>query len=372
MNKFLLVLALAAAPALAQDRNFNGDYLSPHYQTGGYTNGQFKTTEFAPSPKPRYLPARPQSNLREAADAVMDYDSYYLGMILIDRGQVVYKRFKGGTDDATEFNSWSMSKSITNILVGQAMCQGDIRSLSDRAYQYLPDIRNTAYGQATIYQLLTMTSGAAPPDPYGGEMKGSNFELTRGFRSQRDFIHRDGQPLQPGVWAYDGLHHATLGLILDSLRGRKHYVQQFLNQAGVENKSHWLTDRDGHINAAYGFGLTIEDWARIAQLSMDMLNNKADIPNRACVSEFLKQGTENIVKPQDMTTLNYKSFYGWGYTWTHPTIKNGYAWQGAYGQKVWVDPNSQRIVIAFRHYKSKAASDDMGQLFRKWRQGYYD
>ena len=293
-------------------------------------------------------------------------------MVLIDKGKIVYQRYKD-TGPETEFNSWSMAKSITNILVGQALCRGDIKSLNDKAYEYVPDIKGTAYGDSTIRELLTMTSGAPDPGNFGGEMRGSNFELTRGFKSQKDFIHRDGAIQgQRGIFAYDGLHSDTLGLVLDSLKGRKVYVQDFLNQAGVEHESHWLTDKDNAINAAYGFGLKLDDWAKVTQLSMDMLNGRVEIPNKQCVKKFMEDGTSPIISPSAMKNLGYQSYYGWGYTWTHPVIKNGYAWQGAYGQKVWVDPVHERILIRFGHYRSKEQSDNMGKFFQMWRNGYYE
>ena len=373
MNKLILLLVLISGPVVAQDRNFNGDHISHYYMTGGYTNGIFKNTAFEPAPHPRRLAKTPQANLKAAADSVQEFDSYTLATVMIDRGKIVYQRYSRGTDENTEFNSWSMSKSITNILVGQALCNGDISSINDPAHKYVPGIKNTVYGQSTIRELLMMTSGATGQDPRTGSTLGSNYELTRGFKSQRDYILRDGLIYGPrGVWTYDGLHSNTLGLILDSLRGRKHYVQTFLNQAGVASKSHWFTDKDGHINAAFGLGLTLDDWARVAQLSMDMLHNQANIPNRDCVSKFMQVGTQSLVTPDEMKALNYTSYFGWGYTWTDPAVKHGYAWQGAFGQKAWFDPTTQRIVIQFRNFRNKEHSIHMVKFYRQWRTGHYD
>lgn len=372
MNKLLLVLLLIAGPAWAQDTMGRGDYISQHMMTGGFTSGQFTNTEFQPAPRIKPLVTRPQTNLARDMDAVVDYDSYTLGMVLIDQGRVVYQRYAQGTDATTEFHSWSMAKSITNILVGQAICRGDIR-MTDRAYQYRPDIKNTVYGQATIYELLTMTTGATGQDPKTGSTQGSNYQLSRGFKSQRDYIIQDGDKVGPrGVWHYDGLHQDTLGLVLDAARGRKYYMQQFLNSAGVESKSHWFTDKDGHINAAYGLGLTLSDWARVAQFSLDILNRQADIADKDCMSDFMRRATESIVTVEDMRAQGYESKYGWGYTWANPMIKNGYAWQGAFGQKVWVDPTTQRIVIQFRNLRNKEHTRHMLDYVKQWRLGYYD
>ena len=328
MNKLLLVLLLIAGPAWAQDTMGRGDYISQHMMTGGFTSGQFTNTEFQPAPRIKPLVTRPQTNLARDMDAVVDYDSYTLGMVLIDQGRVVYQRYAQGTDATTEFHSWSMAKSITNILVGQAISRGDIR-MTDRAYQYRPDIKNTVYGQATIYELLTMTTGATGQDPKTGSTQGSNYQLSRGFKSQRDYIIQDGDKVGPrGVWHYDGLHQDTMGLVLDA--------------------------------------------ARVAQFSLDILNRQADIADKDCMSDFMRRATESIVTVEDMRAQGYESKYGWGYTWANPMIKNGYAWQGAFGQKVWVDPTTQRIVIQFRNLRNKEHTRHMLDYVKQWRQGYYD
>jgi CubicO group peptidase (beta-lactamase class C family) len=284
-------------------------------------------------------------------------------MILLEQGRVVYQRYNN-TDDTAEFNSWSIAKTLTNIMTGQALCRGDIHSIDDVAHRYVPELKGTAYGDSTIRALLTMTSGAARPHPFYGELPQDNYDITRGFKNQKDLINRSGSSREyRGSYAYDGLNQATLGLVLDSLRGRKHYVQNYLNAAGVANASHWIVDNNDNIVAAYGYGARLEDWAKIVQLSMDMLRGQANIADQACMREFMLEATRLIVKPQE---IGRPSFYGWGYTWVHPMM-------GHAGQRIWVDPNTQRILIVFRHQKNEEFDVNMGtKLYSPWRQGQFD
>jgi CubicO group peptidase (beta-lactamase class C family) len=372
VNKFLVILLVICSPAWADwDRNFtpNGG-VTKAYQTGRYTNGPFKNTEFKPSPLARSLVKQYQSNIKQTADQVFEYDDYTLGMIMLDQGKVVYQRYND-TDDTTEFNSWSIAKSLTNIITGQALCRGDIRNIDDPAYRYVPELRGTAYGDSTIRELLTMTSGAPRPHIYHGESATDNYDITRGFKNQKDLINRSSSSREyRGQWAYDGLNQAALGLVLDSLRGRKYYVQNYLNAAGVANTSHWIVDNNDSIVAAYGYGARLEDWARIVQLSMDMLLGRAIVADQACMREFMLEATRLIVKP---TELGRPGFFGWGYTWVHPTVNHGYAMMGHAGQRIYVDPNSQRILIVFRHQKNDEFDINMGnKLYGPWRLGQFD
>ncbi len=363
----LFLTFFSMSPVFAQ---FNGDWLSVGYETGRLTNGIFNNTQFSKAPLPKPLPKAFQANLKREADKAFEADRNALGMALIDKGTIVYQRFSDA-DLKTEFMSWSISKSLTNILVGQALCAGDIKSINDKAYEYVPDIKGTAYGDSTIKELLTMTSGAIAPDPFTGEHNGDFSDWTRGFKSQKDFIRTYGAVQgERGKFAYDNLNPDTLGLVLDAKKGRRIYVQSLLNQAGVENESHWMTDKDNVIHASYGYGATLDDWAKIAQLSLGMLRGTADIPNKECMRQFMSVGTEHIIPPSG---IGRPSYYGWGYTWTNPKVKHGYAWLGAYGQAVWVHPNTQRILIVFRHVNSKSFYENMGvSLYTPWVLGKFD
>jgi CubicO group peptidase (beta-lactamase class C family) len=52
-----------------------------------------------------------------------------------------------------------MSKTFSAMLVGIAYHRGLIKSLDDKASDYLPEISPSAYGQTTIRNLLCMSSG---------------------------------------------------------------------------------------------------------------------------------------------------------------------------------------------------------------------
>ena len=52
----------------------------------------------------------------------------------------------------------SMSKSVTSLAVGLALCNGNIQSLDDSAQVYAHELEGTTRGQTTIRQLLMMSS----------------------------------------------------------------------------------------------------------------------------------------------------------------------------------------------------------------------
>lgn len=160
---FLAVVSLILFyPAHAKrDSYIDSDFLGTDvsYTTGRLTRGVYKHDTFK-STRPFKLPrAEPDeymlqpeklpADLKTAADWAFDNEDHRTqAMILIDRGHIVYER---NTEDAdAEFNSWSMSKSITSLLIGEALYKDDIKSLDDPAGKYAQEIKDSSYGRATL------------------------------------------------------------------------------------------------------------------------------------------------------------------------------------------------------------------------------
>ena len=67
-----------------------------------------------------------------------------------------------------------MAKTITAMLFGIAVKDGKIRSLDDRAQDYVPALKGSAYGETSLRALLTMSSGVAFSETYGPDDDLSN------------------------------------------------------------------------------------------------------------------------------------------------------------------------------------------------------
>ena len=363
------------------DSDFQGTDTS--YTTGRLTRGNYKHDTFRPT-RPFKLPRaeadeymlqpdKLPADLKTAADWAFDNDDRRSqAMILIDHGHIVYERNTEEKD--AEFNSWTMSKSITSLLIGEALCKGDIKSLDDPAGKYAPEIKTSTYGKATLRQLLTMKSGAPPPDnslssAWFGSAEDDFFEVTHGIKSRTTLINQFNiDPGKDNQFGDDHLNADALGLVLDGLKGTNFYMTEFLNNAGVEHESHWLEDKDGHINTSYGYGAQLEDWAHIAQYSLDILKGRT---NNDCMRQYMLEAIKPTTQPKDIDPKHIYNFFGYGFgMWTHPHITNGYAWLGMYGQKVFVDPKHDLILIVFRNRNSFKFANNLGNFWQQWRQAH--
>jgi CubicO group peptidase (beta-lactamase class C family) len=383
---FVIFLSLSLSfPAYSKrdsfiDSGLDGTDVS--YTTGrvtrDYKHDTFKSTRpfklpIAEADEHILQPDKLPADLKKAADWAFEYDDQRTqAMLLLDHGHIVYERNSENKD--AEFNGWTIAKSITSLLIGEALCKGDIKSLDDQVGAYAPEINGSTYGKATIRQLLTMKSGAPPPDNnLGGGWFGSAEDdfiaITRGLKSRTTLINMfSATPSAGNEFNDDYLNYDALGLVLDNLRGTHFYMAELLSNAGVEHDSNWLEDKDGHINTSYAYGAQLGDWAHIAQYSLDILKGRT---NNDCMRRYMLEAVTPSTKQQNIDPNHIYHFYGYGYgMWTHPYTSNGYAWLGMYGQKVWVDPKHDLILIVFRNRNSLKFASNLGNFWAQWRQAH--
>ncbi len=352
----LLTTAQAEEPAIRQD-----------YITGALSSFPFDRHQFAEVAQPLVLNQASvlttnQQIIVDLAKKAFDDDSFALGMMLVERGHILFEQFKKGTDHQTKFYSYSMAKSLTAMTVGQALCTGQLKSLDDRAGVHAKTIEQTVFGQATLRQLLTMSSGARAPDEDGGSLFGEWNEITKGRVSIDDLLKKYGtEKANANIFSYN---NSDTNALMLAVNGAGNFAQLFEQKvwrpSQPEQSATWLTDKQGQLYAAAGFGAVLRDWARLALRSIALLKG-ADGP---CMTEFMQQATTS----QTSDTFKQR-VWDYGYqtwvakkSWGIPT----YGWQGAYGQSVLIDPAHERIVIVFRHKAQEASYRAVGGLFGRW------
>jgi len=107
--------------------------------------------------------------------------TYTNALLVMKDGRIVSETYSNNTDEHTRFIAWSMTKSITSILLGCALQEGRIKSLDDPIDAYLPELKGGGYAGATIRQIMQMRSGVDYEERYDFEHPGvaaRNHELS--------------------------------------------------------------------------------------------------------------------------------------------------------------------------------------------------
>jgi hypothetical protein len=69
-----------------------------------------------------------------------------MGLLVIKDGRIVLERYQYNRNESNRFQSESMAKSVTALLVGIAIAEGYIKSVDDLASQYMPELVDHPYG----------------------------------------------------------------------------------------------------------------------------------------------------------------------------------------------------------------------------------
>ncbi len=267
-----------------------------------------------------------------------------LSALLIENGAIAYEGYAQGASRETQLNSYSMAKSLTALAVGEALCAEKIKSLEDQASVYAPQLEGTAYGAASIRNLLRMTSGAEDPggNGYAGIHNPRDFRaMTTHQMSLVELMRKYGgtSRFKPGEkFIYNGLDSDALSLVIRGATGMSlaaWFEATVWQQAGAESQAGWYLDREGHTVAEILFFATTRDFARVGLYISDRLTDKA---GEACIRDFIK----DAAKPQVQKGY-WDAAPAWGLG-LH-TGADGNTWMfGHGGQRVGINVKTGRVL----------------------------
>lgn len=312
----------------------------------GLTSNASLTYVLKPSTLVRALDGVETTNAtRDLADRAKPLMRHAVSAMLLQNGRVVFELYNKGGAAATPINAYSMTKSLTALAVGEALCAGKIKSLDDLAQSYVPAIEGTPYGKASIRQLLMYASGAE--EPGGGGFRG--FHEPRTFNamvthrlSLVDLIksHSGTSRFKAGEkFFYNGLDSQTLSLVIRTATGMPlpaWFEATVWKAAGAESAATWFVDKEGNGNAEILFFGTTRDFARIGQYVLDRLTGEA---GDTCIQAFLKEGSKPL-----MAKGYWPAAPAWGYG-LH-TGADGNVWMfGHNGQRVGISVATKRVFV---------------------------
>ena len=345
--------------------------VNPQRHSGGLAklvNNKIFFPSASPIPLPNKALSQQDKHIASLANEIIDSNAT-TSILLIEKGEIVFEKYKSPADINSPLFSQSMSKSLTAYTVGNLLCEGKIRSLDDRAEFYAPELKGTVFGESKIKDLLTMSSGAkdgiTSGQTYLGEWQDIVFKGVTTEEILKKYGQRDttfsGNPLSGGVeFRYKAVDTYALEHVAEHAGG---FFNTFENtiwkQSRTQSKGYWLYDSSKHAQAASGNSFIARDWARLAMYSLNELNRGS-----SCMQNFMKEATSEQL-PNSNRRVG-KAFKGYGYqTWIADFGgKKSYWWVGYGGQRVGVDPESEKIIVLTSYREDYMGS--VYKLFSTW------
>ena len=292
-------------------------------------------------------------------------DNHVKGIIVLKDNKISLEKYAKQVNHKTLWTSFSVAKSISSMLLGVALKEGDIESLDDALQKYIPELKGYDYGKVTVRQLLTMTSGIAWNEDYEdpnsdvAQMYKAPCQATEShimsYMKPLKFVHEPGT-----TWNYSTGETDLVGILIQKATGKS--LAEYLSEKiwipmGMENCAFWLADECSNLNiGGSGLSASLRDYARLGTL---MLKNGEVGDKKLLSEEWLKDATSPLFATNDQGA-------GYGYLWWRS--ENGsYAAAGIFGQMIYIDPTKDLVIVQIAAWP-RASSEHL----TKGRQAFID
>jgi CubicO group peptidase (beta-lactamase class C family) len=292
--------------------------------------------------------------LKRLDDPRIEADAYMAmnrntGLMVIKDGVVLAERYNYDRKPTDRLQSYSMAKTVVAMLMGIAISERKIASVDELAATYVPALKGHPYGETTLKDLLTMSSGVEFREDYDGKDDVATLAIktllqkgSGGAASVESFTRR----IRPAgtKWHYASAETEVLSLVVSAATGRN--LSDYLSEKiwipmGAEADAMWLIDGGGHELGYMGLSATLRDWGRLGILlaNYGALNGKQIIP-----ADWVKEATR--VHAPHLEVGVASRFNGYGYqTWLIRKDQPFFALFGVRGQGIFIDPVSKLVVV---------------------------
>lgn len=273
------------------------------------------------------------------------------GLLVIKDSAIVYEHYRLGNDRHTRWISYSVTKSVTSMLVGAAIRDGYIRSVDEKITDYLPRLKGSAYDHASLRNLLQMASGVAWDETYDDPESDIN-QATWSTLALYDYLAAKPRDHKPGEhFNYNTAEINLLGTLLRSAIGNNlatYLEEKIWRPFGMEADAYWqVTEPEGGEWGACCINATLRDYGRLGLFAL----KDGRLPDG---TRLLPEGWM-----QESTTPSAAApFYG--YLWW---LAGGGAYRasGIFGQGIYIDP-AQDLVIALHSARPDASREEDWEL----------
>jgi CubicO group peptidase (beta-lactamase class C family) len=287
------------------------------------------------------------------------------GLLVLKNGEIVAEHYRYGRKDDARFLSFSMAKSVTALLVGQAQARGLIASLDDPAEKYVKALAGSPYGAATIRQLLRMSSGLSFTERYDGSDDIARLSRAGagapGAGTPLDVLRSITARHSPAgeKFVYASAETDVLGRVLAAASGKTvaELTSEWLwKPLGAEHEAFWRIAADGQEQSYGAFNASLRDWGRLGLL---LANGGKAGGQQVLPLDYLLDASDPARQPQAFKPRKATPYFGYGYQfWLLPMKERSFAMQGIHGQGVYVQPSSGLVLVLTSVWEGASGRQD--------------
>lgn len=294
------------------------------------------------------------------------------GLIVLHRGEVVYETYGGCLTPQGRHAAMSLTKSLVGLLGETLVAEGALRE-SDRVGALIPELRESAFGGATVRQVLDMTTGLDYSEDYSDPdadvwrhaAAGNALPKPASHTGPRTYFQFLQTVNRKGVhgerFGYRTVNTDVLGWLISRATGQNLadvLAERLWSQVGADFDAYFSVDSIGTPFAGGGFNASLRDMARVGQLLLDGGRVGAAQVIPAAVIRSIRGGGDRGA----FAKAGYAQLPGWSYRgmwWVSHDANGTFMARGVHGQSLWIDPTTGVVIARFASHPtaSNAAND---------------
>lgn len=303
--------------------------------------------------------------------------NYTDGMLILHKGKIVYEKYFGELKPDGLHAAMSVSKTFTGTLGGLLVEEGLLDA--DRpAADYVPELKGSAFGDATIRQILDMTTALKYSEDYSNpraeiwafSAAGNPFPKPAGYAGPTNYydylktVTKEGE--HGDIFGYKTVNTDVMGWIISRVTGKS--IPELLSERiwkplGTSFDGYFQVDGAGIAFAGGGFSANMRDMALFGEMirKKGRFNKKQILPE-ALVEDIMNGGDReafaNSVYGKGLANWSYRDMW-----WITHNEHGAFAARGVHGQTIYIDPTAEMVLVRFSsHPEAKNAKIDPTSL----------
>jgi CubicO group peptidase (beta-lactamase class C family) len=297
------------------------------------------------------------------------WQNYTDGILILHRGRIVYERYMGALTPDKQHAAMSLTKSLTGTLGAMLVAEGKLDE-DKLVADYIPELKHSAFGDATVRQVLNMTTALqfsedyADPDAEIWTYSAAGNPLPKppsyngpvGYYAALQGIKKVGA--HGRAFAYKTPNADVVGWLVARVSGQaldELLADRVWRKLGMEEDAYYSVDELGTPFAGGGFSAGLRDMARFGELIRNGGRwQDAQILPADAVAGIAAGGDKAAFAAGDHPELS-----GWSYRdlWWHTGNANGaFTARGVHGQTIYIDPKAEMVIVRFASHPVAANS----------------
>ena len=286
------------------------------------------------------------------------WENYTDGIIILHKGVVKYERYFSELTPNDVHAVMSLTKSFTGTLASILVAEGKLDETKLVTF-YVPELKKSAYGDATVRQVMDMTTALQYSEDYANPKadiwdfsaagsplpKPKDYKGPQGYYQYLETVKKEGKHGE--IFGYKTVNADALGWIISRASGKS--VNELLSEMvwsrlSMEQDAYYQVDGLGTPFAGGGFNAGLRDLARFGELIRNMGNWKGEqIFPMSAVSDIMKGGDKSAFEKSGHPDLP-----GWTYRnmwWMTENADGAFSARGVHGQTIYIDPKAEMVIV---------------------------